>query len=87
MYYYHIYICILKISPSFRSGLESNKTNLCILDNRALKKLELSVFAQKGIYCVPILYLRNLVLAMDKKLTWSESVVPEFLPYLENMTL
>ncbi|KAK4018542.1 hypothetical protein OUZ56_000592 [Daphnia magna] len=67
------------------SALENSRTNLCILDTREVKKIQLATYASKGIYCVPLIYLRNLVLATDKKLKWSKSVLPEFLPYLENM--
>lgn len=69
----------------FRVALTHGKANLCIVDNRELKKLKLSSFAACGIYCVPLIYLRNIVLATDQKLSWSESVVPEFVPYLQRM--
>ncbi|XP_057375233.1 DNA topoisomerase 2-binding protein 1-A-like [Daphnia carinata] len=68
-----------------RSALEDSKTNLCILENREIKTIPLSLYASKGIYCVPPVYLRSLVLAVGKKLQWSESVLPVFRPYLSSM--
>jgi hypothetical protein len=79
------FIIYIYLYVSSSSALENKKTNLCILDSREAKKLQLSSFANVGIYCVPLIYLRNLVLATDKKLKWSKSVLQEFLPYLENM--
>jgi hypothetical protein len=79
------FIIYIYLYVSSSSALENKKTNLCILDSREAKKLQLSSFANRGIYCVPLIYLRNLVLATDKKLKWSKSVLQEFLPYLENM--
>ncbi|XP_045030962.1 DNA topoisomerase 2-binding protein 1 isoform X3 [Daphnia magna] len=66
----------------FRSALDNSKTNLCIVENREMKKRQLSLYASKGLYCVPPVYLRNLILAVGNKLQWSESVLPVFLPYL-----
>ncbi|KAI9561348.1 hypothetical protein GHT06_012305 [Daphnia sinensis] len=67
------------------SALENSKTNLCIVENREIQKIQLSLYASKGIYCVPPVYLRSLILAVGNKLQWSESVLPVFLPYLSSM--
>ncbi|KZS16094.1 putative DNA topoisomerase 2-binding protein 1 [Daphnia magna] len=71
------------VSPG--SALDNSKTNLCIVENREIKKRQLSLYASKGLYCVPPVYLRNLILAVGNKLQWSESVLPVFLPYLSSM--
>ena len=67
----------------FRLALEDGKTNLCVLDSHEVSKIQLSLYASKGIYCVPSSYLRDLILAIDKKCQWVECVLPEFLPYLD----
>lgn len=68
---------------SFRFALENDETNLCVLDSRKVSKIDLPVYASKGIYCVLPTYFRELILALDEKLQWAECVLPEFLPYLD----
>ncbi|EFX85333.1 hypothetical protein DAPPUDRAFT_300415 [Daphnia pulex] len=66
-------------------ALENGKTNLCVLDSREINKIKLRLYASKGIYCVPLNYLRDLILAKDKKCQWAECVLPEFLPFLDTI--
>ena len=44
----------------------------------------MATLAAKGIYCVPFVYL-NTVLTSIQKPDWKDSVVPEFVPYLNQM--
>lgn len=60
--------------------------NLCIADQRELKRLDLTAFASRGIYVVNLFYLRKVVLAAGSQTpTWTESVVPEFRPHLDKL--
>jgi hypothetical protein len=43
----------------------------------------LEMFARKGIYCVPMIFLRDIVMKTDTKKDWKEYVIPEFKQYLD----
>jgi len=68
---------------NYSSDLDNGQANLCITDPKNARTLPLEVFASKGIYCVPMIFLRDIVMKMDTKTDWKEYVIPEFKQYLD----
>jgi|688.fasta_scaffold163494_1 hypothetical protein len=62
----------------FRLTLENN---LCVLSSREVSKVQVYLNASKVIYCVPTIYLRDLILAIDNKCQRMKCILPELLSY------
>jgi len=60
------------------------KINICIVDPKQTSSIDMAFLAANGIHCVPFVYL-NTVLTSVQKPNWKDSVIPEFLPYLNQM--
>ena len=74
---------------TIRIAFENGRANLCLTDQRELKKLDMGKIADCGVYIVQALYLRNVVLTTEgmSKPKWTDAVFPDFKPFLDRMSV